>query len=79
MPAPKGNTNATRKGVEKIYRVRVPSEDDLMDITQMDTNERGIALIGYLLWLESPENDEYSFLEWVKMQCHYEGIERGVH
>jgi hypothetical protein len=75
MAAPTGNTNAARKGYEKLYRVRVPSKDDLLDITEMDTYERGIALIGYRIWQESPESDESNFIEWIKAQCHYHGIE----
>lgn len=73
--APKGNTNAARDGHEKKFRVRVKDADDLADITAMDTYERGIALIGYLIWKESPESDESSFLEWIQKQCHYHGIE----
>lgn len=73
--APKGNTNASRDGHEKKFRVRVTSDADLVDIAAMDTYERGIALIGYLIWKESPESDESSFIEWMKEQCHYHGIE----
>lgn len=75
MPAPKGNTNAARDGHEKKFRVRVKSEADLETIAGMDTYERGLALIGYLIWQESPESDENSFVEWMKTQCHYHGIE----
>lgn len=75
MPAPKNNTNAAREGHEKKFRVRVNTADDLADITAMDTYERGVALIGYLIWRESPESDESSFLDWMKKQCHYHGIE----
>lgn len=73
--APKGNTNAAREGHEKKFRVRVNTADDLADITEMDTYERGLALIGYLIWKESPEHDENSFIKWMKEQCHYHGID----
>jgi hypothetical protein len=73
--APKGNKNAARDGHEKHFRVRVKSADDLADITQMDTYERGIALIGYLLWQESPESDGNNFVDWMKEKCRYHGIE----
>jgi len=76
MPAPRGNTNATRDGYSDKFRIRVPEEGDLRDIAGMDSPyERGIALIGYLIWKESPESDESSFIEWMKEQCHYHGIE----
>ena len=75
MPAPKGNAYAARDGHEKKVRVRVSTADDLADITEMDTYERGVALIGYLIWKESPESDESSFVDWMKEKCHYHGIE----
>lgn len=75
MPAPKNNTNAARDGHEKKFRVRVNTTDDLAEIAEMDTYERGVALIGYLIWKESPEYDESNFLDWIKKQCHFHGIE----
>lgn len=75
MPAPKGNANAARDGHEKKFRIRVKNMDDLEVIAGMDTYARGLACIGYLIWLESPESDESSFIDWMKAQCHYHGIE----
>lgn len=75
MPAPKKNTNASRDGHEKKFRIRVTGDCDLADITAMDTHERGMALVGYLIWRESPESDESGFIEWMKEQCQYHGIE----
>ncbi len=75
MPAPKNNTNAARDGREKKFRVRVNTADDLADITEMDTYERGVALIGYLIWRESPEHDDNNFIDWIKKQCRFHGIE----
>jgi hypothetical protein len=66
MPAPTGNTFAARPGIEKKFRVRVPDESDLLDIGKLDTYARGVALRGYLLWLESPESDESSFITWIR-------------
>lgn len=71
MPAPTGNTNAAKPGVENKFRVRVASEEDLLDIGNLDPTARGVALIGYLLWLESPESDENSFLDWMKARTDY--------
>jgi len=75
MPAPKGNNNAARDGHEKKFRIRVSDAADLNEIAEMDTYERGIALIGYLLWKESPEYDENNFIDWIKEKCHYHGID----
>ena len=49
--------------------------DDLADIAELDTHERGLALIGYLIWKESPEYDENNFIDWIKAKCHFHGIE----
>ena len=75
MPAPKNNSYAAKEGQSELFRVRVADPADLTDITAMDTYERGIALIGYLIWRESPEHDENNFIDWVKEKCHYHGIE----
>jgi hypothetical protein len=71
MPAPKGNTNAARPGTEKKYRVRLPDKADHANVGLLDTIQRGHALIGYLMWMESPEADDHSFLEWIKKQTDY--------
>jgi hypothetical protein len=71
MPAPKGNQNAAREGTEKKYRVRLPDPADHADVGLLDTIQRGHALIGYLMWMESPESDEISFIEWMKQKTNY--------
>ena len=67
MTAPKGNKNAARPGTEKAYRVRVKEADDHRDIGLMDTTERGIAMMGYLLWKDELF-DEGSFIKWMEKQ-----------
>lgn len=64
--APKGNRNAARPGTERKYRIRFLEEQDHHDTAILDPYQRGLAIIGYLMWLESPESDENSFVEWMK-------------
>jgi hypothetical protein len=46
MPAPKGNTNASRPGYAALIRVRVPSEEDFRLISEkFTTAERGEILL----------------------------------
>lgn len=71
MPAPKGNQHATKEGTEKKYRVRLPDETDHADVGLLDTIQRGRALIGYLMWMESPESDENNFLDWMRKQTDF--------
>jgi hypothetical protein len=71
MPAPKGNRNAARPGSERAYRVRVIDDADHDAITLLDPYERGLALVGYLLWRDSPEHDDSAFIEWIKAHTDY--------
>lgn len=65
MAAPKGNRNAAKFGREQKFSVRA-EEGDLSTISLFTPTQRGIALVGYLLWLESPESEEIGFIEWMK-------------
>jgi hypothetical protein len=71
MAALKGNTYAAKPGHEKKFRVRVADEGDFPDITALDPYARGVALIGYLHWLESPESDDNDFIGWIKANTDY--------
>lgn len=72
-----GNKNAAKDGYQAKFRVRVRNKSDLDDIRELSTYQRGIAMIGYLHWYESGEADEMSFVDWIKKQCHAEGLEWG--
>lgn len=70
MPAPKGNTNAKKKGSEKKYRVRFPDEAVFLEASLLTPNQRGVAISGYLLWLQTPESAEIDFIDWTELHTN---------
>lgn len=71
MPAPKGNTNAAKAGKSFVIRVQVADTDLIPDLKCHSPEEFGVALEDWLMWLESPESDESSFIEWIKARTDY--------
>jgi hypothetical protein len=71
MSAPTGNANATKPGVSFVARIRVGNDDTVADLKLKSPEELGAALEAWLMWWESPESDNSSFIEWIKARTDY--------
>lgn len=71
MAAPKKNQNAAKSGESFVIRVRVNDPNLIPDIKCHSPEEIGAAIEGWLMWWESPESDESSFIEWMKERTDY--------
>ena len=71
MAAPPGNTNAKKEGVSFVVRARVSDPGTVADLKCHSPEEIGAALEGWLMWWESPESDNMSFLEWMRAHTNY--------